>query len=202
MRIAKIRRLATPYTHILINALIQTIQGTGSAVAIFLFIATVMSGTLMYNFEKNADSGFDSIPRGMWWSIVTMTTVGYGDLFPQSVAGYFLGVATILIGMALTSLIIMVIGQYYIDLLSEFEDEVKHIQVLLWNVYGNQFKESVLGLSIEELYDSIRVELRLAAEKHAGNPLFQDVPIDEIGGGAEITEERNSIFNRKESDKF
>jgi len=179
-RIAKIRRLATPYTHILINALIQTIQGTGSAVGIFLFIATVMSGTLMYNFEKGEDSGFDSIPRGMWWSIVTMTSVGYGDLFPTSFLGFILGVMTILIGMALTSLIIMVIGQYYIDLLSEFEDEVKYIRVLLYAVHQEEYKDKVLGLSVEELYDSIEIDLRLLAEKSAGNPLFSDLQ----GGGS------------------
>eukprot|EP00494_Astrolonche_serrata_P034268 UN34537 len=123
-RIAKIKQLASPYTHILTQSMINSVKGTGSAVAIFLFIGCVMTGTLAYAAEKDHNAAFESIPASMWWSIVTMTTVGYGDLYPTTTAGRFIGAFTIMMGMSLTSLIIMVIGQYYIDLLSEYEEEL------------------------------------------------------------------------------
>jgi voltage-gated potassium channel len=51
----------------------------------------------MYMIE-GAESGFTSIPQGIYWAIVTMTTVGYGDLAPQSVLGKVLASALMVVG--------------------------------------------------------------------------------------------------------
>merc|ERR1719242_2085995 len=64
-RIAKIRQLATPYTTIILSALMDSVRGTGSVIAIFLFIACVFCGTLVYAAESASDHGnelFLSIP--------------------------------------------------------------------------------------------------------------------------------------------
>ena len=53
----------------------------------------MIMGTLMYMIE-GGDSGFTSIPRSVYWAIVTVTTVGYGDIAPQTAIGQ--GVAAIL----------------------------------------------------------------------------------------------------------
>ena len=54
-----------------------------------LFIMTVVTvmGTVIYVLEDNRNSGFTSIPRSIYWAIVTVTTVGYGDIAPQTIAG-------------------------------------------------------------------------------------------------------------------
>ncbi len=59
----------------------------------------VMMGALMYLVEGPA-TGFDSIPRGMYWAVVTMTTVGYGDIAPRSVTGQFLASLLMVLGYA------------------------------------------------------------------------------------------------------
>ena len=59
-RIAKIRQLATPYTNILLQSLSDTVTGTGSSVALLLFICSVVTGSVVFECEKNAGSGFDS----------------------------------------------------------------------------------------------------------------------------------------------
>lgn len=69
---------------------------------ITVFISTVLSvvvvvGSLMYMIE-GAEAGFTSIPQAIYWAIVTMTTVGYGDLTPQSVLGKFLASALMVVG--------------------------------------------------------------------------------------------------------
>ena len=86
---------------------------------------------MVYSFEHEVeDSGFDSIPIGMWFAIVTMTTVGYGDFYPTSTVGMLLGVFTILVGLVLISLVVMVVGKYYEDrrqqVICRFERKLKY----------------------------------------------------------------------------
>jgi voltage-gated potassium channel len=69
---------------------------------ITVFIASVVTlvtilGTLMYLIEGNA-SGFTSIPISIYWAIVTITTVGYGDISPQTPLGQFLASLLMIIG--------------------------------------------------------------------------------------------------------
>ena len=74
---------------------------------IFVFIAVVMvavtiSATLMYQIEHDKPgSKFTSIPEGMYWAIVTMTTVGYGDITPVTVTGKVLSAILILLGYSM-----------------------------------------------------------------------------------------------------
>ena len=59
--------------------------------------ASVIVGTLMYLLE-GPEYGFSSIPRSVYWAIVTMTTVGYGDIAPGTVLGQFLSSILMIIG--------------------------------------------------------------------------------------------------------
>ena len=62
----------------------------------------IVSSTLVYFFEAEAQpQQFGSIPRTLWWSIVTLTTVGYGDVYPITVPGRILAGLTAISGVAL-----------------------------------------------------------------------------------------------------
>jgi voltage-gated potassium channel len=72
---------------------------------IIIFIGAVLTvvlivGALMYLIEGQRH-GFTSIPQSMYWAIVTMTTVGYGDIAPQSVIGKFLASTLMILGYGL-----------------------------------------------------------------------------------------------------
>ena len=69
---------------------------------IIVFLVTVLTsviitGTLMYLVE-GPENGFDSIPKSIYWAIVTMTTVGYGDIAPQTALGQTLGSLIMILG--------------------------------------------------------------------------------------------------------
>ncbi len=69
---------------------------------IIVFLLTVLSivviiGTLMYVVE-GPQHGFSSIPKAIYWAIVTLTTVGYGDISPQTPFGQFLASIVMIIG--------------------------------------------------------------------------------------------------------
>lgn len=57
---------------------------------IFIVILVCIFGSLMYLVEGQSNSGFDSIPRSIYWAIVTLTTVGYGDISPVTNLGQFI----------------------------------------------------------------------------------------------------------------
>jgi len=60
----------------------------------FLVLGIVVYASLVFYAERtqfNPENDFDSIPVGLWWAIVTMTTVGYGDLVPKTYLGMLVG---------------------------------------------------------------------------------------------------------------
>ncbi|CAL1544802.1 unnamed protein product, partial [Lymnaea stagnalis] len=84
---------------------------------IFLLIGMLIFSTMIYYAErKNTTEGgdmFPTIPMGFWWSIITMTTVGYGDVYPTSPIGYVVGTACSVCGVLLVALTIPVISNNF-----------------------------------------------------------------------------------------
>lgn len=62
-----------------------------------VFTMVVIMGTLMYLIE-GAENGFTSIPKSIYWAVVTLTTVGYGDIAPQTVWGQALATLIMILG--------------------------------------------------------------------------------------------------------
>lgn len=82
------------------SALVQALRASRRKIFIFIsfvLMVDLLMGTLLYVIEGPA-SGFTSIPMAMYWAIVTMTTVGYGDITPYTDIGRFIASAMMLLG--------------------------------------------------------------------------------------------------------
>ncbi len=87
---------------------------------LFVLTCTVILGSVMYVVEGGG-GGFTSIPRSMYWAIVTLTTVGYGDISPQTPLGQSLAAAIMILGY---SIIAIPTGIVSVEFSRAFEPEV------------------------------------------------------------------------------
>jgi len=89
---------------------------------IFIFIFAVLNlvvvfGTLMFLIE-GPDNGFSNIPQSIYWAIVTITTVGYGDISPHTPLGQFVAALAMICGYAIIAVPTGIIGA---ELMQEFQ---------------------------------------------------------------------------------
>ncbi len=85
------------------NLLMRAFAASRRKITVFLFaILTMVTlfGSLMYVIEGEAN-GFSSIPKSVYWAIVTMTTVGYGDISPRTPAGQVLASMIMILGYSI-----------------------------------------------------------------------------------------------------
>ena len=70
----------------------------------FVLVLCIILGTVMYLVEGDKNSGFTSIPRSVYWAIVTLTTVGYGDIAPISALGQFIASLIMILGYGIIAI--------------------------------------------------------------------------------------------------
>lgn len=83
--------------------IIRALKASRYKIIVFMMtvlMLVVVLGTIMYLVE-GGDSGFTSIPRSIYWSIVTLTTVGYGDIAPATPLGQFIASIVMILGYAI-----------------------------------------------------------------------------------------------------
>jgi voltage-gated potassium channel len=88
------------------QVLMTAIKNSRAKITVFLFgVATliVVVGAAMYVIE-GPTHGFTSIPRSMYWAVVTLTTVGYGDIAPQTTDGQILSSALMIMGYGIIAI--------------------------------------------------------------------------------------------------
>ena len=101
LRVFRIFKLGHFLTEI--NFLTQALKGSVRKISIFLLTVltlTVILGSIMYLVEKR-ENGFSNIPESVYWAIVTITTVGYGDISPVTPTGKFVASVVMLIGYSI-----------------------------------------------------------------------------------------------------
>jgi hypothetical protein len=114
LRICRVLRMARHYTgvKILLLALTASLQEL-IMLLIFVFIVILIFAVVIYYAEFFQEDTFQTIPRGYWWAIITLTTVGYGDMYPKSALGYMVGSLCALTGILATGLPVPIIANNF-----------------------------------------------------------------------------------------
>jgi len=84
----------------------KALKASRAKIIVFLFFITILAiilGTVMYMVEGEAN-GFTSIPRSIYWAIVTLTTVGYGDIAPHTPLGQFIASIIMVLGYGIIAI--------------------------------------------------------------------------------------------------
>ncbi|MBS9774925.1 MAG: ion transporter [Tenacibaculum sp.] len=88
------------------NHLMKALKASRARISVFLFfvlILCIILGTIMYLVEGR-ENGFTNIPISIYWAIVTLTTVGYGDISPQTPLGQFIASVVMILGYAIIAI--------------------------------------------------------------------------------------------------
>ncbi len=85
------------------NVIVNSLKASRAKITVFMYfvlLAVIVFGAVMYMVEGGSNDGFDSIPRSIYWAIVTLTTVGYGDISPITPLGQFIAACIMILGYA------------------------------------------------------------------------------------------------------
>jgi len=88
------------------NRLMLALKASKAKISVFLFfvlILCIILGTIMYMVE-GSENGFTSIPRSVYWAIVTLTTVGYGDIAPGTPLGQLIASVIMILGYSIIAI--------------------------------------------------------------------------------------------------
>lgn len=106
--------------------LTQAMWASRRKITIFLFVVltlVIIFGSLMYVIE-GAENGFTSIPRSVYWAIVTLTTVGYGDISPKTNLGQTLAAIIMIMGYGIIAVPTGIVTAELVDIKKRLDHNV------------------------------------------------------------------------------
>ena len=86
------------------SVIVTALKASRAKISVFLYfvmLSVLIIGSLMYMIEGGVNPSFSSIPRSIYWAIVTLTTVGYGDIHPITEVGQFFAAIVMILGYAI-----------------------------------------------------------------------------------------------------
>lgn len=121
-RVFKVNR----YTHALstIGNVLKRKKSQLLSSIIIVFLLMVMAAVLMFNIESEAQpDAFSNAFDALWWAVATLTTVGYGDIYPVTVLGKFLSAIIALLGIGLVAIPTGIISSGFMECIEKTESK-------------------------------------------------------------------------------
>ncbi|XP_067904269.1 potassium voltage-gated channel subfamily G member 1 [Heterodontus francisci] len=129
---------------------------------LFLCVAIALFAPLLYLIENEMSSSheFTSIPACYWWAVITMTTVGYGDMVPRSIPGQVVALSSILSGILLMAFpvtsIFHTFSRSYVELKQEQQRDQRRLQFMI----KSKSQMNNISQESENLFSSLSSESR------------------------------------------
>jgi voltage-gated potassium channel len=131
---------------------------------IFTLSVLVVSGVVIFLFEKNTKNGmFEQLADGLWWTIVTMTTTGYGDKYPVTAFGRIWATVIMIMGIIVTSILSGTVASIFVDKKLKEErglQKIKmksHIIICGWNKNADAILEGIRKLSAKQKVTAVLI---------------------------------------------
>lgn len=186
LRILKLSRYSLS-----ISVIVAVVRNEARAIGAVLFVMIVVmvfSASLMYLAEHEAQPHvFRDIPTAMWWAVVTLTTLGYGDMVPITPLGHFIGGITAVLGVGMIALPAGVLA-------SGFSEEMRVRREQFRGRVADALEDGRLTRSEKRKLDEVRDGLGLSEDEaariladaarggacpHCGKPLAAHIPTTE-----------------------
>ncbi len=138
-----------------VRGLVQAIREHGLLYGLafsVLGFATVLGGTSLYLAEARTNAGLSSLADGIWWALVTLTTVGYGDISPTTTVGRFVGGGLMVVGMVTLALFAGIVGNTMLSSVMRVREEqfrmstsMNHVVVCGWEPGARMLLDAILA---------------------------------------------------------
>ncbi len=123
-RLLKLARYSTAVS--LLGATIYARRAELIATGLLMFLILMIGSTLMFFAEREAQPDkFPDIPTAMWWAVITLTTIGYGDVFPITTLGKVIGGFIAIFGIGFVALPTGIISVGFVEELRAFKESQK-----------------------------------------------------------------------------
>ncbi len=125
---------------------------------LLIFTGVVIIGTVaIYAVESQTESEINTILDAVWWTVATITTVGYGDIVPLSELGRIIGIFYMFFGVTFIALSISIVGTRLYKKKFEKEEEMAFDQKKILGIIKKlEDKQNEMSQSLREIRDSLK----------------------------------------------
>ena len=159
LRIFKLTRYSEAMTTLL-KVLKDEMNSFAAAIFIMLVIMIIAASGIFLVEHDHQPEVYGSIPQSMWWSIVTLTTVGYGDVYPVTTIGKFFAAVIMVAGVGLVALPTGILA-------SGFSDNLHRGREKMAKELSDALADGVIDEDEERYLEEVRKQLGLTEEKFA-----------------------------------
>ena len=162
LRLARILKISNYSTAL--EDLYESIYAERRALSasLYIFLLVVMfssSATYMAENEAQPDT-FSSIPQTIWWSVITLTTVGYGDVYPVTTLGQFFGALTAFMGVCTVALLTGIIAASFSN--QAAKRKARHNLVIYRQQVVSAYKDGTITDDEEKMLQQLQKQLDIS----------------------------------------
>jgi hypothetical protein len=152
-------------------------------------LITILSGAIVYEFEHAVQPDkFDTMPRAMYWAVITLASVGYGDISPVTPIGQAFTMVLAILGIGIVALPAGILG-------SAFSDQLHQQREQMLKAVEDAFADGVLTESEARDLEEERIRLHLSEEQ------FEVLKLRAIARHSADMTASNTVFKASESVK-